>query len=76
MKEVIEFILKNVLPAGADFNVTEHEDDMGIRFDVQIAEEFRGKIIGKAGRNIKALRDIISIIARREQKRVFIKIVD
>lgn len=76
MKAFIEFVLQNSLPEGTDFQVEESTDEIGVVFTIVIPEELRGIIIGKGGRNIKAIRDVASIIARRENKRVFIKIAD
>ncbi len=75
MKELLVFILTNALP-NVEFSVDQTEDEQGIVFTINLPEAERGKIIGKGGRNIKAIRDIVSIIARREDKRVFLKIAD
>lgn len=63
-----------MFPPEVDIVISESEDQMGTVFTIEIPEEYRGKLIGKAGRNIKAIRDILSIVARQEQKRVFIKV--
>lgn len=76
MQAVIEFIIKNSLPEGTEFSVVESQDEMGTVFTLNIPDELRGQIIGKGGRNIKAIRDVVSIIARRNGTRVYIKIAD
>lgn len=76
MQEILEFILKHLVPADVSFSVNKEETEEGITFVVSIPEEFRGKLIGKAGKNIKAIRDVLSIKARQENRRVNIRIAD
>jgi len=76
MKELLNFILKNALGPDVEFSVDQSEDEHGIVFTINLPMEERGKVIGKGGRNIKAIRDILNIVARRENKRVFLKIAD
>lgn len=76
MSELLKFILENALPDEAEFQIDEGRDDQGIIFTITLPEEYRGQIIGKAGKNIKAIRDVLSIIARQHNERVFIKIAD
>ncbi len=78
MKELIEFVLSKALPEGTDFKVTQSEDENGVVFNIHVPEEYRGKIIGRAGKNIKALRDVMLILAKHNEdnRRILIKIAD
>lgn len=76
MKDLIVFILENSLPEGSDVNVTQSEDEQGVTFQISIPEEMRGRVIGKGGSNIKALRNVVNILARRDNQKVYLKIVD
>lgn len=74
MKKLLEFILQNIVGPDISFEISEIEDENGITFEVTLPEEVSGKVIGRNGKNIKAIRDIVSILARREHKRVFIRV--
>lgn len=76
MKDILNYILQNSLPEGTEFEVKQTEDEIGITFELQIEEESRGKIIGKGGRNIQAIRDLLNVVARRHQKRVYLKVLE
>jgi predicted RNA-binding protein YlqC (UPF0109 family) len=76
MKETLEFILKHALPKGVEFSVRQIEDETGVTFDLTIPEEYRGRIIGKGGVNIKAIRNVLNILAKKDNQRIFIKILD
>ncbi|MCA9383690.1 KH domain-containing protein, partial [Candidatus Dojkabacteria bacterium] len=54
----------------------KEKNEEEIVLKVTIPKEKRGRVIGKNGTNIKAIRNIIGIIARRENKKVYIKIID
>lgn len=76
MRDLLEFILKNSLPDTTEFQIDEGRDEVGIIFTITIPAEIRGLLIGKAGKNIRAIRDVLSIIARKHGEKVFIKVAD
>lgn len=52
------------------------EDDGTIVYELVVAEDDRGKVIGRNGRTVKALRAIIKAGGTKEGKRVLVEIVD
>jgi predicted RNA-binding protein YlqC (UPF0109 family) len=77
MKQFIYYLLTNILPEETVITITEIEEEGDVvRLKVEIPEELRGVVIGKSGMNIKSIRNLVGIIARRENKRVEIDIVD
>ncbi|MEI7578756.1 MAG: KH domain-containing protein [bacterium] len=76
MKQLLQYILIEILGPDAEIKIEETENAGEIVYNLLIPESDRPLIIGKNGINIKAIRTLISIIAHREQKRVYIKIVD
>jgi predicted RNA-binding protein YlqC (UPF0109 family) len=77
MLELLHYLISKIVETPDDVKIEAKEEGEGsIVFYVEVPEEQRGVIIGKQGMNIKALRNILSIIAKRENKRVYIKIVD
>jgi len=76
MQELLELILKNALGPDIAFDIDRREDPEGIVFFMNVPTELKGKIIGKQGRNIKAIRDILNIVARREGQKVYLKVAD
>lgn len=76
MKNLLETILKNIVQDEKSLNITEIPDAEGITLEVEMADDDKGLVIGKEGRNIKAIRTILSILAKREGKLIRIKIKD
>lgn len=73
MKELLEYIVKSIVNNPDEVSVSERDsvDFPGLTIlTVNAAEEDIGIIIGKRGRTINAIRDIISINAIRSKKRV------
>ena len=59
--------------------VQVHEYDEGdgtVLFELSVAEEDRGKVIGREGRTAKALRTVMKAGGTREGKRILVEIVD
>lgn len=76
MKEILEIILKNLVENVNAISVNQSEKDRQTIFEVKVAPEDMGKIIGKEGKNAKAIRNIIRAIGARENKKVTIEFLD
>lgn len=77
MKELVETIAKALVDSPDDVVVTEKVDDDGtIRIELSVAEDDIGKVIGKQGRIAKSIRTLVKTVAIREDKRVFVDIVE
>jgi predicted RNA-binding protein YlqC (UPF0109 family) len=78
MEQLLSYILNKIVKDPDTITITKETDELTneLIFNISVPEEERGIIIGKQGKNIQAIRNIISIIARREGQRVRIKILD
>jgi predicted RNA-binding protein YlqC (UPF0109 family) len=52
------------------------EDDETVVLELTVAEEDRGKVIGRQGRTAKALRAIMKAGGVKDGKRILVEIVD
>jgi len=52
------------------------EDDGTVVLELTVAEDEAGKVIGKGGRTIAALRTVVKASAVRENKRVLVDVID
>ena len=50
MKELVEYIAKSLVNSPDAVVVTEEESEEGITLKLQVADEDKGRIIGKQGR--------------------------
>lgn len=73
MKDLLEFLLKGVL-AEEKFEVEETEDEGRLIYTIKTDPKNVGLIIGKGGRMIKSLRNILKVRATLEKKAVALNI--
>lgn len=75
MKELIEMIAKALVDQPDYVRVTKREEERVIVFQLAVAQEDRGKVIGRHGRIAKALRTVVGAAAVQESKRVLVEIL-
>ncbi|MFC1899091.1 KH domain-containing protein [Chloroflexota bacterium] len=75
MRELVEFIAKSIVNAPDDVVVTEEEGEEGIMLKLQVADDDKGRVIGKQGRIAEAMRSLIRVKAAKAGTRVNLEIV-
>ena len=75
MKESLESIIKNLVSNPEAVQINEMQGQTAIVYEVKVAEEDMGKVIGRQGRVAQAIRTIVKAIASKEQKRVTIEFI-
>ena len=77
MKDLVEYLAKALVDRPDEVNVEEFEEDDGtVVFEVTVADDDVGKVIGRNGRTVNALRTVIRAAAVRENRRVLVDVVD
>ena len=74
MKELILYLIKNLADHPDSVLVDESEENGVVHLRVKVAEEDKGRIIGKEGRVIKAIRALIGALAIKEGKRSYVQV--
>jgi predicted RNA-binding protein YlqC (UPF0109 family) len=75
MKELVEFIAKAIVNAPDQVVVTEETSEEGITLKLQVADEDKGRVIGKQGRIAQAMRTLLRVKAAKEGTRVNLEII-
>lgn len=79
MKDILETIVKHLVEnqdAVKITEVTKPENENLIEFKVNVAKEDMGKIIGKQGKNARAIRTVMKSVAANERKKVDIEFAE
>lgn len=77
MKEFIEYIVKQLVDNPENVSVESTiVDDHTIDLTVKVDDKDVGKVIGKHGNTINALRTILIAVGAKEKKRVMLKIIE
>ncbi len=76
-KAMVEFVARSIAEKPEEVNVIAVERGHGtLALKIKMADEDMGRLIGKAGRNIEALRTLVRVASLRERKRVFVDIAN
>jgi len=75
MKDVLEYILKNITTIPDDIKIEEKDEDVGTNYLITVNPADVGRIIGKEGKVIKAIRTIMRVIAIQKGVRVRVSVL-
>ena len=75
MKELIEYIAKSIVNLPDEVVVTDETDEQGIVLKLQVADEDKGRVIGKQGRIAEAMRTLLRVKAAKAGTRATLEII-
>lgn len=79
MEQFILDLLKKIVTNPDSVVVAKTEDDFQIRYEITLADEDYGRVIGKGGKTINAIRNIAMLFKHNHEnseKRLYINLVD
>ena len=76
MKELLTYIVQNLVEKPDEVSVTEREANGETVFEVRVADGDMGKVIGRQGRIAKEIRILMKAVAQRKGKKVSVEIMD
>ena len=76
MRELVEFLCRELVDEPDQVEVTESHDDRGLLLRVRVAEGELGKVIGRGGRTAKAMRTLLSAASTKLHKRATLEILE
>jgi uncharacterized protein len=74
MKNLAQFLVKNLADHPDQASVQDAEQGNTVTLKLLVAEEDKGKIIGKKGKVIKAIRALVSAAGTKAQKSTVVDI--
>jgi predicted RNA-binding protein YlqC (UPF0109 family) len=75
VKELVEVIAKALVKNPDDVTVLANDEGDATVYELRVAPEDMGKVIGKQGRIAKAIRTVVKAAATRENKKATVEIV-
>jgi uncharacterized protein len=77
VKNFIEFIIKQLVDKPEKVFVEENAlDENTIEFRVEVDGEDVGKIIGKKGKNVNAIRTLLTALGAKGHKRATLQVIE
>lgn len=76
MVELVKYIAQSLVekPEAVDVRVVDAEE--GVTIELRVDPDDMGKVIGKQGRIAKAIRTVVKAASARDEKPVFVEIVE
>ncbi len=75
MKDLVEYIAKSIVNEPDSVNVDEETNDEGITLKLTVADDDKGRIIGKQGQIAQAMRTLLRVKAAKAATRVRLEIM-
>ena len=77
MRELLVYLARQLVDEPDRVEVEEFEEDDGtLVFELSVADDDYGKVIGRGGRTAQALRTLVKAAAVKDNRRVLVDIVE
>ena len=76
MRELLEYLARGLVERPDAVTVKELEEDGATVLELSVDEDDYGNVIGRGGRTAAALRAVVKSAAAKQNRRVFVDIVD
>ena len=76
MKEAVERIIKSLVGEPDAVEIEEIVDGKNVRVEVRCADNDMGRIIGREGRTVKAIRSVLFVAGQKQGKRFNLDLVE
>ena len=77
MEDLLEYLTRALVDQPDEVSVEGFEEDDGtVVLEVRVADEDAGKVIGRGGRTVAALRTVMRAAAVRHDCRVLVDVID
>jgi predicted RNA-binding protein YlqC (UPF0109 family) len=77
MEELVEYLARSLVDEPEAVSVESFEEDDGsVVYELSVAEDDVGKVIGRGGRTVNALRCVLRACATKQDRRLLLDVVD
>jgi predicted RNA-binding protein YlqC (UPF0109 family) len=76
VKDLVEYLARALVDEPAAVKVESFEEEDAEVYELSVAEDDVGKVIGRGGRTVNAFRCVLRACAAKQDKRVLLDVVD
>lgn len=76
MKNLLNFIIENIVEKKDDIKITESKTDNIISIKLSVNKDDIGRVIGKNGKVIKSIRTLLKIYSIKSDQRIYLDVVE
>ena len=75
MKELVEYLVKSLVDSPQEVQIEETTDENSVLMELKVAESDMGKVIGKNGHTINAIRTVLQAAASSHKIRAKLEVL-
>jgi len=76
LRDLVEYLARGLVDHPEEVAVEAVDEPDALVFELKVADEDLGKVIGKQGRTAKALRTVLSAASSKMRRRVVLEILE
>lgn len=76
MKDILLHVLSGIVDDPSSIEILEDDTDGNVVFTLKVPQDQMGRVIGKGGKTINSIKNILKISAIKEKKRVEINVME
>ena len=76
MKDALTYIVTSIVDKPDEVEVAEEENQGIVNFTIKVSADDMGKVIGKEGKVIKAIRNVMRIPGVLQNKKIYITLAE
>ena len=77
MEDLLAYLARSLVDSPDEVSVEAFEEEDGtVVLELHVAEDDAGKIIGRGGRTVAAIRTVMKAVSTRHGQRVLVDVVD
>ncbi len=74
MKELLNYIVENILPKEANFSIEEQIIDEAIIYNILVSHDMVGILVGKEGNLIRAIKTLLKASPHSKNQEIVIRV--
>ena len=77
MEDLLEYLARSLVDKPDEVRVEGFDEDDGtVVLELHVADDEAGKVIGRGGRTVAALRTVVKAAAVKHERRVLVDVLD
>ena len=76
MKEVLQTIIESLVDDKESVSIKEIEEERETIYEVKVAQNDMGKVIGRQGKIAHSIRNVMKAVAAKEHKRISVEFTE
>jgi predicted RNA-binding protein YlqC (UPF0109 family) len=76
MEDLLAYIAKGLVDNPDEVSVESFEEDGALVLELRVGDDDTGKVIGRNGRTVQAIRNVMRACGAKQNRRVLVDVVD